>query len=167
MQLFSVKNVYIKKQDKIVPDGARLKNCWFYLASWTRNLQETSRKLSRWCQTAPEFPFVYKKKTESGVVWHNLANFPTNFWCRKPDRTSHFFVWLRLASSGMVLSGTSGLGVTTPLSRNERNAPTRVLQADQFLFTKGKQKQIGLFARPAELTASWLHGPRRDHQGLH
>ena len=25
-----------------------------------------------------------------------------------------FFVWLRLASSGMVLSGTSGLGVTTP-----------------------------------------------------
>ena len=29
------------KPDKIVPDGARPKNGWFYLASWTRSLQET------------------------------------------------------------------------------------------------------------------------------
>ena len=54
------------KPGKIIPDGVRLKNCWFYLASWTRNLQESSRKLTRLCQTAPVFPFVYIKK-------HNLA----------------------------------------------------------------------------------------------
>ena len=30
------------KPDKIVPNGARLKNCWFYLASWTRNLHPLS-----------------------------------------------------------------------------------------------------------------------------
>ena len=27
--------------DKIVPDGARPKYGWFYLASWTRSLKET------------------------------------------------------------------------------------------------------------------------------
>ena len=57
------------KPDKIVPDRARPKNCWFYLASWTRSLQETSRKLTRLCQTAPEFPFVYKKDR----IWCCLA----------------------------------------------------------------------------------------------
>ena len=66
------------KPDKIVPDGARPKNGWFYLASWTRRLQETSRKLTSLCQTAPEFPFVFEKDR----IWCCLAqsgHLPSSF----------------------------------------------------------------------------------------
>ena len=83
-----------------MPDGARWKSCWFCLASWTKSLQETSRKLARLYQTASEFYFVYKKRQNlvlSGSIWPASFKFPANFWSRKPDRTSNFFIWLRLA----------------------------------------------------------------------
>ena len=89
-----------RQPDKIMPDGARWKSCWFCLASWTRSLQETWRKLARLCQTASEFYFVYNKSQNlvvSGSIWPASFNFPSNFWSRKPDRTSNFFIWLRLA----------------------------------------------------------------------
>ena len=57
------------KPDKIVPDGARPKNGWFYLASWTRSFQETWRKWPRLCQTTTKLPFVYKKDR----IWCCLA----------------------------------------------------------------------------------------------
>ena len=88
-----------------MPDGARWKNCWFRLASWTRSLKETWRKLARLYQTVSEFYFDYKKRQNlvlSGSIWPASFNFPSNFWSRKPDRTSNFlsgsvwhdFVWL-------------------------------------------------------------------------
>ena len=58
-----------KLPDKIVPDGARRKSCWFYLASWTRSLQETWRKLARLCQTTPDSVFFVNK----GKFWCCLA----------------------------------------------------------------------------------------------
>ena len=56
-------------------------------------------------QTASELYFVYKKRQNlvlSGSIWPASFNFPSNFWSRKPDRTSNFlsgsvwhdFVWL-------------------------------------------------------------------------
>ena len=35
--------------------------------------------------------------TLSGTIWPTSFKFPANFWSRKPDRTSNFFIWLRLA----------------------------------------------------------------------
>ena len=68
------------KPDKIVPDGARPKNGWFYLASWTRSLQETSRKWSRLCQTILKLPFVYKTDRIwcclYSTIWPTSANLP-------------------------------------------------------------------------------------------
>ena len=32
----------------------------------------------------------------SGTIWPTCFKFPANFWSRKPDRTSHFLVLLRL-----------------------------------------------------------------------
>ena len=82
-----------------MPDGARWKSCWFCLASWTKSLQETWRKLARLHQTASEFYFVYYKRQNlvlSGSIWPASFNFPSNFWSRKPDRTNNFLsgsVW--------------------------------------------------------------------------
>ena len=40
-------------------------------------------------------PFVNKVKFWC-CLWPTSFKFPANFWSRKPDRTSHFLVWLRL-----------------------------------------------------------------------
>ena len=88
------------KPDKIVPDGARPKNGWFYLASWTRNLQDTWRKLSRLCQTAPEFPFVYKKRQNlvlSGTIWPTSLQTSGAGSQIEPAIFLSGSVWLRLA----------------------------------------------------------------------
>ena len=83
-----------------MPDGARQKNCWFYLVSWTKNLKENWRKLARLSQTTPDsVSFCNQSKilTLSGTIWPTSFKFPSNFWSRKPDGTSNFFIWLRLA----------------------------------------------------------------------
>ena len=53
-------------------------------------------------------------------IWCRLAqSVPKNSWKRlvqEARQKQQFFVWLRLALSGMVLSGTSGLGVTKAFS---------------------------------------------------
>ena len=88
------------KPDKILPDRARPINGWFYLASCTRCLQETSRKLSRWCQTAPEFPFVYKKRQNlvlSGTIWPTSLQTSGAGSQIEPAIFLSGSVWLRLA----------------------------------------------------------------------
>ena len=65
---------------------SQMRKCWFCLASWAKNLQETWRKL-----LLINFTLLTK------AVWLNLANsfkFPANFWSRKLNRTSNFSVWL-------------------------------------------------------------------------
>ena len=53
------------RPDKTMPDEARriqTKFCWFYLASWTRSLPNTWRKLTRLCQTTPDSVFFCKHR---------------------------------------------------------------------------------------------------------
>ena len=79
---------------------SQTKNCWFYLVSWTKNLKENWRKLARLSQTTPDsVSFCNQSKilTLSGTIWPTSFKFPSNFWSRKPDGTSNFFIWLRLA----------------------------------------------------------------------
>ena len=92
------------KPDKIVPDGARPKNGWFYLASCTRSLQETWNKLARLCQTTPKLPFVYKKRQNLVLSGQLVSSFLQT--SGEPARTSHSLVWLRLGRfclAGLVL----------------------------------------------------------------
>ena len=120
-----------------MPDGASWKSCRFCLASWTKSLQETWRKLARLYQAASEFYFVYKKGLNlvlSGSIWPASFNFPSNFWSRKPDRTSNFlsgsvwhdFVWL----SGLWCSQ----GISLPPLDRLFSAPWSLKSADFFSF---------------------------------
>ena len=80
---------YIKAHtlpDKIVPDRARQKNYWFYLASWTRNCRKHERK-----QKTPDSVFICKQGgilALSGTIWPTSFKFPAN------GSVWHDFVWL-------------------------------------------------------------------------
>ena len=60
------------RPDKTMPYGARQKNRWLCLASWTRSLPETWRKLTTLCQITPDFVFFCKQSkilVLSGTIW--------------------------------------------------------------------------------------------------
>ena len=106
---------------------SQTKNCWFYLVSWTKNLKENWRKLARLSQTTPDsVSFCNQSKilTLSGTIWPTSFKFPANFWSRKPDRTSNFFVWLRLAWFCLAVWAWCSQSIT--LGSNQVKYPSKI-----------------------------------------
>ena len=86
--------------DKTMPDKARRSQTKKWLARSGFLHQKFAGNFKKVVQMMPDstrISLCLQKKTESGVVWHNLANFPTNFWCRKPAIFLSGSVWLYLA----------------------------------------------------------------------
>ena len=82
------------KPEKIIPDRARPKNGWFY-----QRFAGNFKKVVPMMPDSTRISLCLKKRQNlvlSGTIWPTSLKFPTNFWCRKPDRTSHFLVLLRL-----------------------------------------------------------------------
>ena len=90
------------KPDEIVPDGARPKNglvglvlFGFLHQKFAGNLKEVAQILPDTTKTSLCLP-KRQNLVLSGTIWPTCFKFPANFWCRKPDRNSHFLVLLCL-----------------------------------------------------------------------
>ena len=83
-----------RQPDKIIPDGARQKSCWFYLASWTKRFEGNLKEVGQIVPDSARISVCLQRRKESGVIWLNLANFlqvSCNHLVQEARQNQHFF----------------------------------------------------------------------------
>ena len=85
--------------DKTMPDGARQKKLLVLSGILDQKFVGNFKEVDQIVPDSTRISLCLHKRHNlvlSGTIWPTSFKFPANFWCRKPDRTSHFLVWLRL-----------------------------------------------------------------------